>query len=185
MVVSLVIRCIWKKKVKSSHWWTLIIPDSSVLTHLDGLRMVFKKPWTNCRYINLENLYKLNHLPLLSKIEDDLRGWMGLPVTLIGKVNCIKMNVQPQSFFKTLNRCARQFIWNHKTHWISMRKLTCNYGSGELRQPSFKNYHLSTQMRFISSFLRVAMLPPGYKLDCTPWKKRQTVTSFVSIIQEA
>lgn len=33
---------------------------------------------------DLKNLYKLNFLPLLSKIEEDLNRWRNLPITLIG-----------------------------------------------------------------------------------------------------
>ena len=119
---------------------------------------------------NLKNLYKLNYLPLLSKIEDDLRRWMSLPLTLIGRVNCIKMNVQPrlqyffqflpiplpQSFFKTFNRYVRQFIWNCKAPRISMGKLSWDYGSGGLRLPSFKIYYLTAQMRFIRKIMKAA-----------------------------
>lgn len=62
----------------------------------------FRWPMNGIKYLgiivdnNLKNLYKLNYLPLLSKIVDDLRRWMGLPLTLIGRVNFIKMNVQPR-----------------------------------------------------------------------------------------
>ena len=115
---------------------------------------------------NLKNLYELNYLRLFSKIEDDLRRWIGLPLTLIGRVNCIKMNVQPrlqylfqslpiplpQSFFKVLNRYVRQFLWNCKVPRVSMGKLTWDYGSGGLWQPNFKNDYLAAEMRFISSF---------------------------------
>lgn len=122
--------------------------DHSKLQHTTSFR------WPSCgiKYLgiivdnNLKNLYKLNYLPLLRKIEGDLHRWMGLPLTLIGRVNCIKMNVQPrlqylfqslptslqQSFFKTLDKYVRQFIWNWKAPPISMEKLTWDYGSGGL-----------------------------------------------------
>ena len=134
---------------------------------------------------NLKHLYKLNCLPLLGKIEDDLSRWMGLPLTLIGRVNCIKMNIQPrlqylfqslpiplpQSFFKTLNGHVRQFIWNCKVPRISMAKLTWDYGSGGLRLPSFKDYYLAAQMRFISSFFQDSDTPSWVQIGLHPLKE--------------
>jgi len=146
----------------------------------------FRWPMDGVKYLgifvdnNLKNLY--NYLPLLSKIEDDLRRWMGLPLTLIGRVNCIKMNVQPrlqylfqslpiplpQSFFKALNRYVRQFLWNCKVPRISMEKLTWDYGSGGLRLPSFKNYYLASQLRFISSFFEGSDAPSWTQIGLHP-----------------
>ena len=119
----------------------------------------FRWPVNGIKYLgitvdtNLKNLYKLNYLPLLSMIEDDLHRWMGLPLTLIGRVNCIKMNVQPrlqylfqslpipfpQSFFETLNRYVRQFIWNCKAPRISMEKLSWDMVQGDLDYPVLKS----------------------------------------------
>ena len=152
----------------------------------------FRWPMDGIKYLgitldnNLKNLYKLNYLPLLSKIEDDLRRWMGLPLTLIARVNCIKMNVQPrlqylfkslpiplpQSFFKTLNRYVRQFIWICKAPRISMGKLTLDYDSGGLRLPSFKIYYLAAQMRFISSFFEGNDTPSWTQIGLHPLKEK-------------
>lgn len=134
---------------------------------------------------NLKNLYKLNYLPMLSKIEEDLRRWTGLHLTLIGRVNCIKMNIQPrlqylfqslpiplpQTFFKALNRYVRQLLWNCKVPRISMGKLTWDYSSGGLRLPSFKNYYLAAQMRFISSFFEGSDAPSWTQIGLHPLKE--------------
>lgn len=53
---------------------------------------------------NLKNVYKLNYLPLVSRIIEELQKWMNLPITLIGRINCIKMNLLPrlQYLFQSL-----------------------------------------------------------------------------------
>ena len=93
---------------------------------------------------DLKNLYKLNYLPLLSKIEEDLNRWRNLPITLIGRIICVKMNILPrlqylfqslpvpfpETFFKTLNKHVRQFLWNGKISRVSMEKLTWDYSLG-------------------------------------------------------
>lgn len=56
----------------------------------------------------------------------------------------------PQSFFKSLNKNVREFLWNNKTPRVSMEKRTWDYCQGGLKLPNFKLYYLSAQMRFIS-----------------------------------
>ena len=114
---------------------------------------------------DLKNLYKLNYLPLLSKIKEDLNRWRNLPITLIGWINCVKINILPrlqylfqalpvplpETFFKTLNKHVRQFLWNGKIPRVLMEKLTWDYSLGGFRLPNLKKYYLAAQMRYISS----------------------------------
>lgn len=90
---------------------------------------------------------------------------MVLPITLIGRINCIKMNVLPRLqylfqslpitfppvFFKSLNKSVRQFIWNGKVARRSLEILSWEYKSGGLQLPNFKKYYYAAQMRFILS----------------------------------
>lgn len=48
---------------------------------------------------NLKNLYKLNLLSLLQKVGGDLKKWMDLPLTLLGRINVIKMNILPKFLY--------------------------------------------------------------------------------------
>ena len=114
----------------------------------------------------LNNLYKLNYKPLIKKIDEDLKKWMNLPITLLGRVNCIKMNIfpriqylfqtlpilLPKEFFQELNKIVRNFLWKGKMPRVSMEKLTWKFELGGLQLPNFKNYYLAAQMSFISSF---------------------------------
>ena len=91
---------------------------------------------------------------------------MTLPITLIGRVNAVKMNIfpklqylfqtlpiqVPQKFFQELNRYVRKFLWKGKMSRISMEKLTWKFDSGGLQLPNFKNYYKANQLRFIASF---------------------------------
>lgn len=75
---------------------------------------------------NLNN-YKLNYLPLLQKIEKDVTRWTTLPLSLMGKVNVIKLNMLPrlmhlfhlmptdlsESFFNKYNKIVGKFIWRN------------------------------------------------------------------------
>ena len=44
----------------------------------------------------LENLYKENYCPLIEKIKNDLCKWSTLPLSLLGRIHVIKMNVLPR-----------------------------------------------------------------------------------------
>lgn len=66
------------------------------LTNIDHSELQQTKWPTDGLDSNLNNLYEVSYHPLLSKIEEDSRQWVSLPLTLIGRVKCIKMNVQPR-----------------------------------------------------------------------------------------
>lgn len=98
---------------------------------------------------NLKNLYKLNLASLLQKMEENLRKWIDLPLTLLGRINVIKMNTLPRflhmfqplpihvpSTLFFLPQQTDQFIWHGKTPRASMDKLTLNYDRG-LKFPNF------------------------------------------------
>ena len=132
----------------------------------------FRWPTNGIKYLgirvdnNIMNLYKLNYLPLLRKIQEDLDKWMMLPITLIGRVNAVKMNIfprlqylfqmlpikLPQKFFKELNKSVRKFLWKGKMSRISLEKLTWKFNLGGLQLPNFKNYYKANQLSFIASF---------------------------------
>ena len=113
---------------------------------------------------NISNLYKLNYLPLLKKIQEDFDKWMMLPITLIGRVNAVKMNILPrlqylfqmlpiklpQKFFKELNKNVRKFLWKGKMARISLEKLTWKFNQGGLQLPNFMSYYKANQLRFIA-----------------------------------
>lgn len=47
----------------------------------------------------LHQIYSLNYEPLLRKAEADLERWKSLPISLIGRINCIKMNILPKFLY--------------------------------------------------------------------------------------
>ena len=47
----------------------------------------------------LYQIYSLNYEPLLKKAEADLERWKSLPISLIGRINCIKMNILPKFLY--------------------------------------------------------------------------------------
>lgn len=93
---------------------------------------------------NFKNLYKLSYSPLLKMIDEDHDKWINLPITLIGRIHFMKINIFPRlqhifqsltiplphTFFKIINRNVRRFLWNNKVPRISLEKLIWNCKSG-------------------------------------------------------
>ena len=75
-----------------------------------------------------EDLFDYNFAPLLDQIWKDFQWWSLLPLSLLARVNLVKMNILPklsylfqcipvflpQSFFHKLDKSITQFIWNRK-----------------------------------------------------------------------
>ncbi|CDR06064.1 unnamed protein product [Oncorhynchus mykiss] len=77
---------------------------------------------------DLNGLFKENYLPLLDRIKNYLQTWISLPISLVGRIYVIRMNILPRlnylfqmlpcylpvSFFKTTNHSITKFIWGNK-----------------------------------------------------------------------
>lgn len=44
-------------------------------------------------------LYKANPLPIIRKIKEDMARWTALPLSLLGRVNLVKMVILPQLLY--------------------------------------------------------------------------------------
>ena len=110
---------------------------------------------------NFNNLYKLNYLPLLQNIGKDLARWTSLPLSLMGRVNVIKMNVLPRlvylfqsipadlpdSFFSKCNNMVGKFIWCNKVARIKRSTLYLPIERGGLGLPDMQLYYWAAQFR--------------------------------------
>lgn len=86
---------------------------------------------------------------------------MNLPLSLIGRINTIKMNLLPKfiylfqciplkvpiSFFKELDKSLTYFQWHNKTLRVKLLTLQAPYSKGGLNLPNFKLYYLAAQLR--------------------------------------
>ena len=86
---------------------------------------------------------------------------MDLPLSLIGRVNTIKMNVLPKfmylfqciplsipkKFFNQLNKVVSAFLWQNKNPRVKLSSLQAPYDKGGLNLPNFRCYYLACQFR--------------------------------------
>jgi len=113
-------------------------------------------------------LYNANFTPVLNKIRDDLIRWMTLPLSWLGRVALIKMNVLPcllypmqmipilmsNKVIKELNGWLNSFIWSKRKPRLKLSKLQLPGAKGGLDLPNFKLYQLACQLKFIVEWLK-------------------------------
>uniref|UniRef100_A0A8K9UVS9 Reverse transcriptase domain-containing protein n=1 Tax=Oncorhynchus mykiss TaxID=8022 RepID=A0A8K9UVS9_ONCMY len=117
---------------------------------------------------DLNSLFKENYLPLLDRIKNDLQTWISLPISLVGRINVIRMNVLPRlnylfqmlpcylpvgSFFKTTNQSITKFIWGNKKPRIKFSTLSKPESKGGLALPSLQLYYWSAQIRNMQTWI--------------------------------
>lgn len=112
---------------------------------------------------NLNELFKLNHTPLLQEIKDNLERWNKLPLSLIGRISTVKLNILPKinylfsmitvtppsDWFSSLNSTVTKFYWKNKKTRIKLSTLQNHKQHGGLGAPNFYFYFLSQQLLYI------------------------------------
>lgn len=95
-------------------------------------------------------LFKNNYIKLLEQTKSDLQRWMGLPLSLIGRMNTIKMNILPKfvylfqclpikipkNFFKEINKIMTPFLWQKKIPRVKLVSLQASYSKAGLNLPN-------------------------------------------------
>ena len=118
---------------------------------------------------SFSQMYKSNFVPLFGKIRQDLERCHSLPVSWLGRIALIKMNVLPRLLYpvqmipilfsnralKDLNSWLSSFIWSKRRPRLKMAVLQLLPSSmGGLDLPNVKIYQLSAHLRFISEWLK-------------------------------
>lgn len=110
---------------------------------------------------HFKRLYDINYKVMIDKLKSDVETWRVLPLTMIGRVNAIKMVTLPrflylfqnvpifltQSFFKTLDSVIMPFIWGYKAHRISKAHICKTKDIGGLGLPCFQHYYWAANLR--------------------------------------
>lgn len=99
-------------------------------------------------------LFELNLVEGMIKLKSSIEYWRTLPISMIGRVNAIKMVSLPKflylfqnllilisaDFFKKLESIILEFIWGYKKHRLSKKHLFRSTFEGGLGLPVFKDY---------------------------------------------
>uniref|UniRef100_A0AAR2LAI9 Reverse transcriptase domain-containing protein n=2 Tax=Pygocentrus nattereri TaxID=42514 RepID=A0AAR2LAI9_PYGNA len=130
----------------------------------------FKVAREHLTYLGLQiswdpkTIFRLNFQAALEKLRTDVERWKLLPLSLIGRINAVKMITLPRilyifqnlpiflpnSFFQQLDAIVSSFVWAQKTPRISKMHLQKASVDGGLGLPNFKHYYWAANARAIS-----------------------------------
>lgn len=131
----------------------------------DNFHFKVKSDYITYLGVNVTHSYKLlyekNFVPLSERTKSDLERWNNLPLSLIGRVNSVKMNILPKylylfqciplylpkKFFVTLDKLILKFIWNGKSARIRKDFMIRPRSLGGLALPSFQLYYWAANIR--------------------------------------
>uniref|UniRef100_A0A8D0D534 Uncharacterized protein n=1 Tax=Sander lucioperca TaxID=283035 RepID=A0A8D0D534_SANLU len=125
----------------------------------------------------------------------EINFWKTLPISLLGRINAIKMIFLPQilylfqnipvfltkSFFKKIDSVIQPFLWDYKTPRINKKHLTKSKTNGGLSLPNFMMYYWACTFKSINSFnITYNTLPTWLAIemeDCDPYLPAALVLS--------
>lgn len=102
-----------------------------------------------------------NYNPLMDAVIQLINGWTKLPVSLIGRIDILKMKILPKylnlfqsiplspplSVFQSLKKTFLNFIWNNKRPRLRLSLSYLPYDRGGLKLPNLLWYFWATQIR--------------------------------------
>lgn len=129
------------------------IPFKIVNDHFTYLGLIIPK--------DSKLLFRLNFDEFMAKLKQNIERWKLLPLSMIGRINAIKMISLPRflylcqnlpiyitnAFFKNLDSIITSYIWNNKNARISKSHLQKSKTEGGLGFPVFKHYYWAANIR--------------------------------------
>uniref|UniRef100_A0A669DWM5 Reverse transcriptase domain-containing protein n=2 Tax=Oreochromis TaxID=8139 RepID=A0A669DWM5_ORENI len=116
---------------------------------------------------NIRSILKQNIDIVHKSVKKDLSRWMDLPVSWMGRINLIKMNVLPRLLYplqmlpitvskkivKEIEKDLSMFIWRGKKPRLSMKTLQLPKDKGGLAFPNILLYNWSCHSRVIHEWI--------------------------------
>lgn len=138
------------------------------------LQSGFRWPKDGIKYLgiyippSLQNLYEANYSKIIWRIDSDLKQWSTLPLSLLGCVESIRMNVLPgllylfqmlpieipKQVFDNLHKSTSKFIWHKKRPRIRLKTLQLSKLNGGLGLPNLKYYFWAAQMKPLVAWIK-------------------------------
>lgn len=119
---------------------------------------------------NAKDIYKLNYLTMLENLKCNIESWSTFPLSMVGRVNAIKMVTLPRflylfqnlpiflpkTFFKALDSIVLPFVWGFRAHRISKLHVCKPRSMGGLGLPNFQHYYWAANCRALSYWKKIS-----------------------------
>uniref|UniRef100_A0A3P9J7K4 Reverse transcriptase domain-containing protein n=1 Tax=Oryzias latipes TaxID=8090 RepID=A0A3P9J7K4_ORYLA len=129
----------------------------------------------------LNDVVRVNYESLINETTVSVDRWMSLPLSLMGRINAIKMNILPKmlyvfqnlplpppnDFFSKIKKQFLAFIWKNDKARIRLSMMQLPYNQGGLKCPNIIWYHWATQLRSITFYFEI--------IDAPQWKEMESV----------
>jgi len=152
-------------------------PINSSASQITQVEVPFRISPLGFKYLGIQitdsfsSLRSSNFTPLIDRLKSDLHRWDGLPLSLAGRIQSVKMMILPKlsylfqcipiflpkSFFKSLDQMISTFVWQGKRPRIKCHVLQRNRENGGLALPNFIYYYWAANIQKISYWLRSSL----------------------------
>lgn len=109
----------------------------------------------------LNNIIESNYRPVMQDVSNDLDRWAALSMSLMGRINTLKMDVLPKmlylfqnlplpppdNLFSQLKTLFIKFLWNKTRPRLRLSLLYLPYDGGGLNCPNPQWYYWAAQLR--------------------------------------
>ena len=147
-----------------------LLPLNMDTSIIENIRLPFKVTMDSFSYLgvtvtkNFKDLFRQNLGKLLIQTKQDLANWNPLYLSIIGRVNAIKMTVLPKylylfqclpvfipgTFFKKLDSIITSYIWNGKQPRLRKEFLQRAKRDGGMALPNFRFYYWAANLHCMS-----------------------------------
>lgn len=115
---------------------------------------------------------------MFAEIAKLLQHWSSIPISLLGRINILKMSVLPKLLYlfetlpvpvsmsqlRNLQRKCLNFVWNNASHRIAQSVVLSPRTRGGLASPDFIKYYYASHLRVLTTWTSRKAANNGPKL---------------------
>lgn len=143
---------------------------------------------------SIKDLVSCNYDHMISTVNESMNSWSSMPISLLGRINIIKMNILPKflylfqsiplppppQFFSKMKQLFTKFIWNNTRSRLRLSLLYLPYERGGLQLPNLQWYFWAAQIRVAMYWFSPEPYLPWVQIESICTKGQQLDTYLYS-----